>query len=200
MFPAFRDRSCWIFDMDGTLTVGIHDFDAIRRELGLPANEPILEALAQLSAAEAVPLRRRLADIETELAHRSQAQPGIHPLLSKLRSQGKRLGVLTRNGKQMAHTTLAACGLNDFFAPENVLSRDCCAHKPSPDGILKLLDRWQAAPTEAVMVGDYKFDLMAGRNAGTATAYFDSTGEFPWREYADVWVRDLGALVDWVGE
>ena len=29
-------RDCWIFDMDGTLTVSAHDFEAIRLELGLP--------------------------------------------------------------------------------------------------------------------------------------------------------------------
>lgn len=196
MTPLLSQRSCWIFDMDGTLTVGIHDFDAIRRELGLPPDEPILEALARLSAAEAAPLHRRLAEIETELAYQSQAQPGVHQLLSRLQAQGKRLGVLTRNGKQMAHATLAACGLNGFFAPKDVLGRDCCAHKPSPDGILKLLARWQAAPTEAVMVGDYKFDLIAGRSAGTATAYFDQTGEFPWQEYADVQIQNFTILAE----
>lgn len=184
--------------MDGTLTVGIHDFDAIRQALGLPPNEPILEALAQLSTAEAAPLHQRLNVIELDLARRSQAQPGGRQLLAYLQKQGKRLGVLTRNSKQMAHTTLAACGLEEFFAPEDVLGRDCCAHKPSPDGILKLLSHWQAAAAEAVMVGDSQFDLMAGRNAGTATAYFDQSGEFPWGEYADVQVQNLGALVDLV--
>ena len=38
----------WIFDLDGTLTIAVHDFDAIRDELGLPAGEPILEAMSKL--------------------------------------------------------------------------------------------------------------------------------------------------------
>ena len=34
----------WLFDMDGTLTIAMHDFDAMRAELGLPVGVPILEA------------------------------------------------------------------------------------------------------------------------------------------------------------
>ena len=32
---------------------------------------------------------------------------------------------------------------------------------------------WNAPPTKAVMVGDYKFDLMAGQRAETATVYIE---------------------------
>ncbi|HIN00314.1 MAG TPA: HAD family hydrolase, partial [Deltaproteobacteria bacterium] len=34
-------RKYWIFDLDGTLTVAVHDFNAIRNELGIPAGQPI---------------------------------------------------------------------------------------------------------------------------------------------------------------
>lgn len=33
----------WVFDMDGTLTVAVHDFAAIRRALEIAAEEDILE-------------------------------------------------------------------------------------------------------------------------------------------------------------
>ncbi len=46
------NRKHWVFDMDGTLTIAQHDFDAIRDELGLPDNLPILESLAAMPAAE----------------------------------------------------------------------------------------------------------------------------------------------------
>ena len=41
-----RERKYWIFDLDGTLTVAVHDFTATRRELDLPPGKPILEELA----------------------------------------------------------------------------------------------------------------------------------------------------------
>jgi HAD superfamily hydrolase (TIGR01549 family) len=173
------DRDCWIFDMDGTLTIANHDFEAIRAALDLPKDRPILEALAELPPDQATPRWEKLYQIEWEIAKTTQAQPGAGELLERLRSlHDSRISILTRNSKSIAHETLAACGLLEFFEPEAILSRDCCAPKPQPDGILQILDRWQATPDRGVMVGDYVFDLLAGRNAGTATVHLDVTGSF----------------------
>ena len=50
-----KHRRHWIFDMDGTLTVSAHDFEHIRRELGLAPQAPILEALHAMPQTEAAP-------------------------------------------------------------------------------------------------------------------------------------------------
>ena len=44
------------------------------------------------------------------------------------------------------------------------------------------------------MVGDYVFDLEAGRQAGSATVYLDPTGAFPWQDHADLQITDLAEL------
>jgi len=44
------------------------------------------------------------------------------------------------------------------------------------------------------MVGDYLFDLQAGRNAGTATVHMDVSGEFLWPELTTLGVRSLPEL------
>ena len=196
-----RQRRCWVFDMDGTLTLGIHDFEAIRAELALPVGEPILESLAkleQIDPAEAAAKHRRLDEIELEVARKSSAQAGAGDLLEWLRSHHIPIGILTRNSKPVAYETLKACDLLDFFKSDHILSRDCCPPKPQPDGIFKLLDEWQKQPAEAVMVGDYRFDLEAGRNAGTATVYIDPTGQFPWQTQADHSVIDFHTVLGWL--
>lgn len=43
----------WVFDMDGTLTIAVHDFAAIRVALAIPAEDDILTHLAALPADEA---------------------------------------------------------------------------------------------------------------------------------------------------
>ncbi|MGC1309270.1 MAG: HAD family hydrolase [Phormidesmis sp.] len=187
-------RACWIFDMDGTLTESLHDFPAISRTLGLPENEPILEALDRLPPQKAAKCNRLLAEIELDIARKATPQPGAHELLRALKSGGKRVGILTRNTKDIAHETLAACGLADFFEPDNILGRSCCAPKPRPDGILKLLAAWAATPTDAVMTGDHQFDLLAGRNAKVAAVYLDPDGNFPWKADADYAIDSLEAL------
>jgi HAD superfamily hydrolase (TIGR01509 family) len=186
MSVSFDRRDCWIFDMDGTLTVSIHDFDGIKRILGLPLERPILEALNELPTAQAAQLHHQLDALELDIAHQATAQVGARELLTKLRSRGARIGILTRNSKPNAQATLAACGLAEFFPTEVILSRHCCSPKPSPDGIWQLLSGWKASPDRSVMVGDYLFDLEAGRRAGSATVYLDPTGEFPWQDLADL--------------
>lgn len=180
--------------MDGTLTESLHDFPAISRALGLPPNEPILEALDRLPADEAAKCNRQLTEIELDIARQATPQPGAYDLLKELKSQGKRVGILTRNTKDIAHETLAACGLAEFFESADILGRTCCAPKPKPDGILKLLAAWSASPSNAVMTGDHKFDLLTGRNAKVAAVYLDPQGDFVWRDYADYTITSLEDL------
>ena len=191
---SFDRRDCWIFDMDGTLTLSIHDFDEIKRILGLPIDRPILEALDRLPAAQAAELHQQLETLELDIAHRATAQIGARELLTKLRSRGDRIGILTRNSKPNAQATLAACGLAEFFPSASILSRHCCPPKPSPEGIFQLLSGWNALPDRSVMVGDYVFDLEAGRRAGSATVYLDPTGKFPWQDRADLPIMNLAEI------
>lgn len=180
--------------MDGTLTVAAHDFDAIRAELGLRPKVPILEQLAELTEAEAAPLRVHLNEVELRIATLARAQEGAGEFLGALRARGVVVGILTRNSRHGAMETLYRCGLADYFDVDNILGREACAPKPSADGIHRLLSRWGASPGQGVMVGDYLFDLVAGREAGVATVLFDPTGRFEWAESADVSVASYAEL------
>ena len=171
-----------------------HDFAAIRRELGLAPDRPILEELSRLPETEAARLTQRLDQIEWELACRAEPAQGALALLQVLSSGGVRLGIVTRNSHRNALRTLQSCRIEAFFKPCCVIGREAALPKPHPDSVLKLLSHWEAGPEQAVVVGDYRFDLLAGRAAGTATVYVDPSGEFPWREHADVQVRGLVAL------
>jgi HAD superfamily hydrolase (TIGR01509 family) len=188
-------RKHWIFDMDGTLTMAQHDFDAIRDELGLPQGLPILESLDLLPTADAAPLHLRLNEIELDIAHQAKAAMGAVELLEYLRLQDAKLGILTRNNVLNIGITLKAAGLDNYFLPENLFSRECALPKPSPDGILGLLGLWQAYSDDAVMVGDHQHDLHSGNAAGTATIYVDPSGEFPFKADADVCIEQLTELI-----
>ena len=98
---------------------------------------------------------------------------------------------MTRNSHAIALETLARCDLAGFFSPEFVLGREACNPKPSPDGIRRLLEMWKASPSEAVMVGDYLFDIESGREAGTATIYVGDAEKNEWTAGADARVADL---------
>jgi HAD superfamily hydrolase (TIGR01509 family) len=190
-------RHCWIFDLDGTLTVPVHDFPAIRSSLGMTeADTDILRFLASLPSDEAEARHARLIEIEYELADLTAAAPGAGRLLDRLLKRDASVGILTRNTREIALHTLGQIGLKGYFSAADILGRDEAAPKPHPEGIGKLLTSWGREPDETVMVGDYLFDLQVGRAAGTATIHVDSSCAFRWPELADLSVATLDELVE----
>lgn len=188
------EKPFWIFDLDGTLTVAAHDFDAIKKSLGLSTERPILEQFLELPETRAAQLRLQLEEIERTIARDSRMQPGASRLLQTLRHRRVHVGILTRNSHANALETLDACGLASYFDASDVLGRESCDPKPSGAGVRQLLQHWHASPAQAVMVGDYLFDLQAGRDAGTTTVYFDPSGTYPYAAFADLCVQELDAL------
>jgi len=187
-------RRFWIFDLDGTITVAVHDFDAIRKELGILDGMPIVETINSLPESQSLILKKKLNRIEERIAKKSIPAPGIEGLLEKLFQRKYEMGILTLNSKENAFLTLEAIGLSKFFKKDLVLGRWCSEPKPSPEGILKMLKIWRAKPSQALIVGDYLYDLQVGRAAKVATVHVDSRGSFLWPELADIKVKSLKEL------
>ncbi len=195
MAADLLERRHWIFDLDGTLTVAVHDFAALRRDLGMHPGAPILQTLRDMPASQSEPLMTRIHDWEQDLAIDARAEPDALALLEHLVATDRRLALLTRNTRETADRTLEAAGLEAFFAPELRLGRGDAEPKPSPDGILRILAAWRADPGDAVMVGDYRYDLEAGRAAGVATVWVDRHGKHDFTSLADVAVASLDVLL-----
>ena len=192
-----RDIRHWVFDMDGTLTVAVHDFAAIRRALDIPAEDDILAHLAELPAEQARAKRAWLLAHERELAQLSRPAPGAVDLVRHLCGQGVRLGLLTRNAHELALLTLECIGLGDCFRTEDILGRDEAPPKPDPGGLLKLAARWDVPVQRMVMVGDFRFDLECARAAG-ARSVLVNLPENPWPALADWHARDCAELHGWL--
>ncbi|KPW27658.1 HAD-superfamily hydrolase [Pseudomonas syringae pv. tagetis] len=188
----------WVFDMDGTLTVPVHDFPAIKRELGIPQDDDILGHLAALPADESAAKHAWLLEHERALALASLPADGAVELVRELASRGYRLGILTRNARELAHITLQAIGLADCFAVDDVLGRDEATPKPDPAGLLKLASAWRVEPQRMVMIGDYLHDLSCGRAAGAKTILVNLPDN-PWPELTDWHAVDCTALRGMLG-
>ncbi len=188
-------RRHWIFDLDGTLTHAVHDFGEVRRLLGLPPGADILGTLAGAPPADAPRLRRLLEDWEWAQVERARPADDALRLIEALRRDGRPLGVLTRNTRPIALRTLEVCGLADAFDPAWVLGRDEAPAKPDPGGLRHLLGAWGAVPEDGVFVGDYLYDLQAGRAAGMMTVHVARGVAHAWPEWTDVRVERLDALL-----
>lgn len=180
-----RESKHWVFDLDGTLTVPSHDFEAIRRALDIAPEADILEHLASLPEHLAREKHAWLFEHERTLARGARPAPGALELVSRLHDEGVRLAILTRNARALAWITLEAIGLAFAFTKDSVLGREDAAPKPSPEGLVRIAAGWRVSPAALVMVGDYRFDLECGRRAGASTVLVNLP-ENPWPELADL--------------
>ncbi len=171
-----------IFDLDGTLTKPYFDFDAIRREVGLPIGSkvPILESLAFMTPDQRTRAEEILHRHEYAAAVSSELQDGAIEVLSMLRARSIPIGLLTRNSRSSVELVLTRHDINIF---DYVYTREDGPPKPSPEPILAMCRRWSVEPISAWVVGDYLFDLQAGRAAGATTVLM--IGDDPHPEFAD---------------
>ncbi|MBN0986052.1 HAD family hydrolase [Amphritea pacifica] len=194
MIETICQAGYWVFDLDGTLTHPVHDFERIRSELGLPAGCDILATIADRPEPERQALNYQLDQWEYFYADQVQPAIGVNECLEFLGSKGCLLGILTRNKREVALHCLEVIGVSHLFNPAAVLGRDDAQAKPDPHGVRLLLERWQARPEQAVMVGDFRYDLEVGRAAGVATVHVDARCDRQWPELTDLRVGTLSEL------
>ena len=183
-----------IFDLDGTLLEAMLDFNAIRAEIGLPPAIPILEAMDAMSDADRARARAVLDRHEAAVAEQSRPMPGARELLAHLRKRGIRTAILTRNSRASVDLAIRRHGL----AFDASVARDEHRPKPSPDGVHYLMAACGADADETIVVGDYRFDIEAGRSAGVRTIALISQPK-PWAQRA-TWMAssllDVQRLLD----
>ena len=189
------DRKFWIFDLDGTLTVAVHDFPAIREELGIPANADILKFIQSQDQSTADRMLAKLDGIEIDLANQSRPAEGAVELVTELKKTSAQLGIITRNTRENAKISLDKIGILDQFEDICILGRQEAPPKPDPSSINQLLTYWKISSEQAVMVGDYLFDLQTGKAVGAATIHVSTNMDAVWPELTDIHVPSLTQLV-----
>ncbi|MFX1390950.1 MAG: HAD family hydrolase [Promethearchaeota archaeon] len=88
---------------------------------------------------------------------------GIDDLISEMAKKVK-LAILTNNKSQYAEEVLEKFNLSHYF--DIIIGfNDVTEVKPSPEGILKILDKWNLKPSDAIFIGDMTTDVDAGKAA-----------------------------------
>ncbi len=159
-----------LFDFDGTLTLpGALDFPAIKREMNCPPEIPILEYLETVPAELKPFLTKILESKEERAAEGSLPNVGAEECLWALRDRGILIGIITRNSLPSVRVALERferIRLGHFAA---VMTRDDSLPKPHPDGVHKACARMRLTVAELMVVGDFRFDILAGKAAGART-------------------------------
>ena len=92
---------------------------------------------------------------------------GIEEILSKL-SKKVKLAILTNNKSTYAEEILNKFKLIKYF--DLIIGfNDVSENKPSPEGLLKILEKWNIKDENAVFIGDMTSDVLAGKAANVMT-------------------------------
>ncbi|MGH2566868.1 MAG: HAD family hydrolase [Bacteroidota bacterium] len=185
---------CVIFDMDGTLTqtnqLIFDSFNHIAQNyagrtfsekeitaLFGPPEEGALVSIVGKGKIDAA-LRDYLDFYRKNHARLAKLYPGIVDILRFLKDKGCKLALFTGKGVHTTTITLDAFGLTPFF-DSVVTGNDVINHKPSAEGIQKIMAHLAIEPAEALMIGDSVADVKAAHDAGVkmAAVLWDSYGK-----------------------
>lgn len=164
-----RDFRGVAFDLDGTLVNSALDFPAIRRELAFPDGVGLLEHIATLADTALVEHAHAVIH-RHEMTGAEQAtwMPGAESLLEALNDAGIPIAILTRNSRAAVRVTCSALDI----PVGRILTREDCAPKPSPEGLLMIAKHFGLQPSRMMYVGDFIDDLTTARRAGMAACLY----------------------------
>ena len=186
----------FIFDLDGTLIDALPDIRAnINRalkslgyelQLSLDETRPHVGGGAQKLAAsvlgktmddpDTMALYHAFADIyERYPARFGRPFPGVMDVLITLKNKKIPMCVVTAKPAKARIRVLDTMGITPFLtlalSPE-----DGFAKKPAPDMLIECCRAMNVPPGRTVMVGDTRYDIEAGFNAGCHTVAFAEHG------------------------
>ena len=163
-----------LFDFDGTLTrPGVLDFSVIKTAIGCPDGTPVLEFMAAVDD----PVRRadmaaQLDRFELEGAAASEPNAGAEAIVAFIKKARLPLGVLTRNSRASVFRALENFGRLSAADIDVLITREDPARiKPSGEGVRLAARRLGVDPAHVLVVGDFVFDVEAGRRAGATTVF-----------------------------
>lgn len=177
-----------IFDFDGTLAVLNIDFssmkervfdlmsrygikkETIQEKYVLEVIDEVYEMLWRKSPSGAKTFYQQshdiLHEIEMGAAEKGRLIPEVAETLKGLRERGVKVGIVTRNCEEAVRKIFP--NINDFC--DVLVSRNSVKKvKPHPDHLAHVMKSLKISGEEAVMVGDHRIDIEAGKRVGMRT-------------------------------
>jgi HAD superfamily hydrolase (TIGR01549 family) len=181
-----------IFDMDGTITAPFLDFTRIRDEAAI-GDTDLLDYLGTATGAEYERIHAIMLKFEEAGVAGAELNHGAREMLDDLARRGVPTALLTRNTRRSVDGVCRKLNLKFDIA----VTREDGPHKPAPEPIWQIAGRWGAKPDEVLMVGDYKWDVLCAKNAGTPCALLtNGDGEPEWATDATYVITRLAEVIE----
>ena len=182
------NKRALIFDLDGTLVNTLSDIafsvnttldyfgfpthteDDIRKMIGRGSRNLIGNALPADKRSEELidkALEYYKKYYDKHLVVKTYVYEGLSELLTELKEQGMDLFILSNKDdgqvKEIANTLLP-----EVFSSINGFSPNF-PHKPAPDALNDIIDRFGYSAEDTVLIGDSAVDILTAKNAGVTS-------------------------------
>ncbi|MFZ2054134.1 MAG: HAD family phosphatase [Candidatus Aminicenantales bacterium] len=178
-----------IFDLDGTVVETGYDWRRIREEIGT-GETSILTYLESLEEPERSRKRGILEGHEATQTETAVLREGIREFLVELRARGVATALVTNNSRKNTDFLLGKFGL----AFNCVITRESGLWKPSGAPFLEVFRRLGLKSGDCCVVGDTRFDVLAGLDAGIAAIFLLSSEPENFAGFPVKVFRDLKSL------
>ncbi|RIZ53321.1 HAD family hydrolase [Vibrio sp. PID23_8] len=192
-FPLQLDKiKAVVFDLDNTLVSSGMNFGELRRQLGCPQSEDLLDFIDALEH----PHHREHAhnvifDYEVSDAKLSSPMLGCHELLAHLHRNKIKTAIVTRNCQIATQRKLE----HNQIAVDRVITRECFPPKPDPLSLQMLAKEWRLLPHEVLYVGDYLYDLQVAYNAQMPSCLIHHGDDVTFNDSASIAFNELSDLL-----
>ena len=171
-----------LFDLDGTLVDSLplifRTYRQVFADMGMPWHESDVEKMIGLPLKDIGKYftgkdESRFEELYQFYYHRdhdifTRLYPGTLQMLQNLEKHKIKLGIVTSKGRSGTAKTVAFTGL-DRFMNIIITAHDVLKHKPDPEPLLNAVEFLGVQVARTIFVGDSRFDILTGQNAGART-------------------------------
>jgi HAD superfamily hydrolase (TIGR01549 family) len=172
-----------IFDIDGTLidteqavltslqhslyriTGTLYPFDKLYFSLGIPGRD----ALEQLNLANVDQAHSLWEHYYQQYSYTTREFDHLFDTLNVLKKSNKLLGIVTSKTREEYQRDFLPFSVSRFFS-HYICADDTVLHKPNPEPLIAMVNKFQVAPEETLFVGDTGYDMECARKAGVTSA------------------------------
>lgn len=178
----------FIFDLDGTLVTSSLDFLVIKAEIGCPIDEDLLIYIEQLPTEQQRSEAMHIVHFhEMKDAQSCDWIPGARAFVDECAARALPMAIVTRNSQRSSKVKVE----KNNIPIELLLTRENSKPKPNPAALLDIAREFQLPVDQMMMVGDYKYDLEAGRNANMPSCLVNFSDEPDYLHLADYRFTDF---------
>lgn len=211
------DCEAYLFDFDYTLANSekgiVMCFQHVFERNGFKGidDEAIKKTIGQ-TLEEAFMLLTGIKDRETVAGYRKQyvekadevmvantrLYPEVLPMLKRLKEKGAKTGIISTKYRYRIESTVSLYGM-DELVDLIIGGEDVETAKPSPEGVLKALERLECSREKTLYIGDSLVDARTAENAGVhfaaVTTGTTTAADFEAVPHVKI-MRDLSELVE----